>query len=138
MLFRWGVLTLLVWLGALLLSGPTPVMMWTVIVVSGVLFGLGHLPSYRLAGCQVTPLFLRLMIVLNIWATLICGWLFWQYGLLATMIAHMLYHLVWLPVDLYFYRRRFLSSVTRSTWIAPLSFASACAASANPARAKNA
>jgi hypothetical protein len=53
----------------------------------------------------VTPLFLGLMIVLNLWATLICGWLFWQYGLLAAMIAHMLYHLVWLPFDLHFCRR---------------------------------
>jgi membrane protease YdiL (CAAX protease family) len=78
---------------------------WAAIVVSGVLFGIGHLPSYRLAGCEVTPLFLGLMIVLNLWATLICGWLFWQYGLLAAMIAHMLYHLVWLPLDLRYYRR---------------------------------
>jgi hypothetical protein len=46
-----------------------------------------------------------LLIILNLWATLICGWLFWQYGLLAAMIAHMLYHLVWLPFDLHFYRR---------------------------------
>ena len=45
------------------------------------------------------------MIVLNLWATLICGWLFWQYGLLAVMIAHMLYHLVWLPFDVHFSRR---------------------------------
>ena len=104
-LFRWGVMTLLAWMGAELFGGPTPALMWTVIVVSGVLFGIGHLPSYRLAGCQVTPLFLALMIVLNLWATLICGWLFWQYGLLAAMIAHMLYHLVWLPFDLHFYKR---------------------------------
>jgi hypothetical protein len=104
-LFRWGVITLLAWLGSLFVGGPTPALLWTVIVVSGVLFGLGHLPSYRLAGCQVTPMLLGLMIVLNLWATLICGWLFWQYGLLAAMIAHMLYHLVWLPFDLYFYSR---------------------------------
>jgi hypothetical protein len=104
-LFRWGVMTLLAWGGDLLLGGPTAPLMWVVIVVSGVLFGIGHLPSYRLAGCQVTPLFLGLMILLNLWATLICGWLFWRYGLLAAMIAHMLYHLVWLPFDLYFFKR---------------------------------
>lgn len=50
-LFRWGVVTLLVWLGAKLFDGPTPALMWTVLLASGVLFGLGHLPSYRLAGC---------------------------------------------------------------------------------------
>ena len=104
-LFRWGVLTLLAWIGATLFGGLTPALMWTAIVVSGVLFGLGHMPSYRLAGCQVTPLFLTLMIVLNLWATLICGWLFWQVGLLAAMIAHMLYHLVWLPFDLYVFAK---------------------------------
>jgi hypothetical protein len=101
-LFRWGVMTALVWLGALILGSTTPALMWAVIAISGLLFGIGHLPSYRMAGCQVTPLFLSLMIILNLWATLICGWLFWQYGLLAAMIAHMLYHLVWLPFDLYF------------------------------------
>lgn len=107
-LFRWGVMSLLAWLGTLLFGGPTPALLWAVIVISGVLFGLGHLPSYRLAGCQVTPLLLALMIVLNLWATVICGWLFWQYGLLAAMLAHMLYHLIWLPFDLYFYNRSVL------------------------------
>lgn len=104
-LFRWGVMTLLAWAASGLFDGSGPAAMWSAIVVSGVLFGIGHLPSYRLAGCQVTPLFLGLMIVLNLWATLICGWLFWQYGLLAAIIAHMLYHLVWMPFDLYFAKR---------------------------------
>jgi membrane protease YdiL (CAAX protease family) len=94
-------MTFFAWLGSLLVGGPTPGVIWTVIVVSGALFGLGHLPSYRLAGCQVTPMLLALTIVLNLWAALICGWLFWRYGLLAAMIAHVLYHLVWLPFDLY-------------------------------------
>jgi hypothetical protein len=100
-MFRWGVMTLLVWIGSLLFGSPTPAVVWTVIVISGVLFGLGHVPSYRAAGCQVTPMFLATAIVLNLWATLLCGWLFWQYGLLAAMLAHMLYHLVWLPFDLH-------------------------------------
>jgi len=104
-MFRWGVMTLLAWLGALLFGEATPAVVWAVIVISGILFGIGHLPSYQMAGCQKTPLFLGLMISINLWATLICGWLFWQHGLLAAMVAHMLYHLVWLPFDLYFYRR---------------------------------
>jgi hypothetical protein len=105
LLFRWGVLTLLAWIGAQLFGKATPAVMWAAILISGVFFGLGHIPNYRQAGCRVTPWFAGLAIVLNLWATLICGWLFWQYGLLAAMIAHMLYHLVWLPFDLHFYRR---------------------------------
>ena len=73
-------------------------------------FRLGHASLWLVR--QVTPLFLALMIVLNLWATLICGWLFWQYGLLAAMIAHMLYHLVWLPFDLRYYRRAESPQVT--------------------------
>jgi hypothetical protein len=42
--------------------------------------------------------------VLGLGAMVICGWLLWQYGLGAAMIASMLYHLVWLH-DLHLYRR---------------------------------
>jgi hypothetical protein len=32
--------------------------------------------------------------------SLIFGWLFWQYELVAAMIGHMLFHVVWYPFDL--------------------------------------
>lgn len=104
-LTRWGLMSLFVWLGALIAGDPTSVVVWISIVISGILFGLGHLPSHLRAGCQKTPLFLTLVISLNLWAALIFGWLFWQYGLISAMIAHMLFHIVWLPFDLYFYKR---------------------------------
>jgi len=104
-LTRWGLMSLFVWLGALLVGDPTAAVVWAAIVISGVLFGLGHLPSYLAAGCQKTPMFFALMISLNLWAALIFGWLFWQYGLISAMLAHMLFHIVWLPFDLYFYKR---------------------------------
>jgi len=46
------------------------------------------------------------MISLNLWAALIFDWLFWQYGLLSAILAHMIFHLVWLPFDLHFYGRK--------------------------------
>ena len=101
---RWGLMSLLVWLGVLLAGSPNPAVVWAAIVISGLLFGLGHLPGYLASGCKRTPLFLGAMISLNLWASLIFGWLFWQVGLLAAMVAHMLFHLVWLPFDLYFYK----------------------------------
>ena len=104
-LTRWGLLSLFVWLGALLAGSPTAVVVWIAIVISGVLFGLGHFPSYLAAGCKKTPVFFGLMISLNLWGSLIFGWLFWQCGLVAAMLAHMLFHIVWLPFDLYFYKR---------------------------------
>jgi membrane protease YdiL (CAAX protease family) len=104
-LTRWGLMTLLVWLGTLLAGSPSPAVMWGAIVISGVLFGLGHAPGYLAAGCQRSPTFFAAMISLNLWASLIFGWLYWQYGLLAAMMAHALFHLVWWPFDLRHYRR---------------------------------
>ena len=98
-LIRWGLMTLLVWLGSLLLGDPTSAVVWTAIIVAGILFGLGHAPSYLAAGCKRSPIFFATMISLNLWASLIFGWLFWHYGLLAAMLGHMLFHLVWWPFD---------------------------------------
>jgi hypothetical protein len=49
-------------------------------------------------------MFFTAMISLNLWASLVFGWLFWQYGLLAAMTAHVVFHLVWLPFDMRHYR----------------------------------
>jgi hypothetical protein len=101
---RWGLMSAFVWLGTLVAGAPTPAVVWIAILLSGVLFGLGHAPSYLAAGCHKSPAFIGAMIALNLWASLIFGWLFWQYGLLAAMLAHTLFHLVWWPFDLYFAR----------------------------------
>ena len=102
---RWGLLVLIIWLLKIVFGQISPITIWVSIIISGVLFGLGHLPAYLGAGCRKTPLFFILMISLNLEASLIFGWLFWQYGLLSAMLAHMLFHLVWYPFDIYHYRR---------------------------------
>ncbi len=56
------------------------VAMWLAILVSGILFGLGHEPSYLAAGCRRTPAFFSTMLVLNLWGSLIFGWRYWQHG----------------------------------------------------------
>lgn len=101
-LTRWGLMGLLVWLGSQLAGGATAYVVWGSILISGLLFGLGHAPGYLAAGCRRTPMLFATMIALNLWASILFGWLFWQYGLLAAMAAHALFHLVWLPFDLLF------------------------------------
>lgn len=96
---RWGLMSLLVWLGTLLAKSPTPMVIWIAIMLTGILFGLGHLPSHFAAGCQKTPLFIGSVIGSNLWLSLTFGWLFWQYGLLAAILGHMLFHLIWLPFE---------------------------------------
>lgn len=97
---RWGLMTLFVWVGTSIVGTTSTVVMWGAIVISGILFGLGHLPAQYAAGAKRSALLIILVIGLNLWASLIFGWLFWQYGLFSAMLAHMLFHLVWYPLDL--------------------------------------
>lgn len=103
-LTRWGLMTLCVWMISLVI-GLNAAAFWLGILVSGVLFGLGHLPGQLGAGARKTRLLIMAVIFLNLWASLIFGWLFWQVGLLSAMIAHMLFHIVWYPFD-----RRYLAA----------------------------
>jgi hypothetical protein len=103
-LMRWCLMTILVWLGTLLVGEPSAGVMWATILLSGVLFGLGHGPSYIAAGARPTPLFFAAIVFLNLWVGTIFGWLYWHYGLEAAMIGHALFHLVWWPVDVRLYR----------------------------------
>ncbi len=101
-LTRWGLLSGFIWIGLILFGRASPAVIWTSIVLTGIIFGLGHLPSYLAVGCRRTPALIGAMIWLNLWASLVFGWLFWQYGLAAAMLAHMLFHLIWYPFDLIF------------------------------------
>jgi hypothetical protein len=103
-LMRWGLMTVLVWLGSLVVGEPSVGVIWAATLLSGILFGLGHAPSSIAAGAKPTPMLFALMIFLNLWAGTIFAWLYWQYGLEAAMIGHALFHLVWWPVDVRVYR----------------------------------
>lgn len=57
------------------------------ILIAAILFGVGHLPTTA-AMTRLTPLIVVRAIVLNGIFGILCGWLFWQYGLMAAMVAH--------------------------------------------------
>lgn len=56
-------------------------------ILAAVLFGIGHLPATA-AMTPLTPLVIVRAIVLNGIVGILCGWLFWQYGLVSAMLAH--------------------------------------------------
>jgi hypothetical protein len=97
-MFRWGVMSVLAWAIAAMGVGSVPAI-WIAIVVSGVLFGLGHLPGAVAVGVPLTRTLVVMAIVLNLLVAVGFGWLFWRSGLLAAIVAHALVHVLWYPID---------------------------------------
>ena len=60
---------------------------WSAIVITSIIFGLGHLPTTS-AIIELTPLVIARAIVLNGIAGLVLGWLYWKRGLESAIIAH--------------------------------------------------
>jgi hypothetical protein len=94
-MIRWGLMTLLVWVGAWLAGArfaESPgLVLWPAIVLSAVLFGAGHLPK----AASVAPLDAAVVIRvigLNAVAGIAYGWLYWRHGLEHAMLAHLATH----------------------------------------------
>ncbi|UHA73835.1 CPBP family intramembrane glutamic endopeptidase [Paenibacillus sp. 481] len=111
-IFRYGLLNGTVWLGFVFFGEVSAVIVWSCIILSGIIFGLAHFPGNLAEGCKLTPLFIAYGILGNLWVTLICGWLFWQYGLIAAIVVHMLFHLCWYPIEVIVERRERAKSIS--------------------------
>lgn len=110
LLLRWGVMTLLVWAPWRLFQRgqgkPRTIYFASAIVVSSVVFGLGHLPIAFAFSSEVTASLVFYIIAGNTAFGLIAGYLYWKKGLEAAIIAHMMAHVV-LVTATYFGRRWF-------------------------------
>lgn len=85
-------MTLLVWLFSKLIKNKNKIIensfiIWFSIIISAVLFGLGHLPVTATL-TELTPLVISRAILLNGIGGIIFGWLYWKKGLESAMIAH--------------------------------------------------
>ena len=91
LLLRWGIMSLLVWIGWRLAQGghgpPRPALVWIAIILSALLFGIGHLPAMATI-VPLTPLIVFRTVVLNGLGGLLFGWLFWKRNLEVAMVAH--------------------------------------------------
>jgi membrane protease YdiL (CAAX protease family) len=97
LLVRWGLLTLLAWLGWRVVQrrrgAPHPAIMWSAIVVAALLFGAGHLPAAGLIVPLTAPL-VATIVLLNAAGGVVFGWLYWRRSLEAAMLAHATAHVV--------------------------------------------
>lgn len=96
LMLRWGVMTLLVWLGWRLLQRgdglPNPALVWTAIILAALLFGIGHLPALATI-VVLTPILVIRTVLLNALGGLVFGWLFWRYNLETAMVSHAAFHI---------------------------------------------
>ena len=98
LLLRWGLLTLLVWLAWRVFQKgqgkPRPIYLAGAIVISSIVFGIGHLPLVAALQVDFTPPIVAFVIIVNSFFGLIAGYLYWKKGLEAAIIAHMSAHVV--------------------------------------------
>lgn len=98
LLLRWGVMTFLVWAPWRLLQKgegrPKSVYVVAAIMLSAIVFGVGHLPiASMLSGGLTLPLVIYVITGNSIFG-IVAGFLYWRRGLEAAILAHMSAHLV--------------------------------------------
>ncbi|HKA18453.1 MAG TPA: CPBP family intramembrane glutamic endopeptidase [Blastocatellia bacterium] len=98
LLLRWGVMTFMVWAAWRLFQKrrgqPRGVYIVIAIVISSVIFGIGHLPLVVALGSNLTLAIVVYVVSANSVFGLIAGYLYWRKGLEAAIVAHMLAHVV--------------------------------------------
>lgn len=90
-LFRLGLMTLFVFLGARLLrqgDRPSAAVTWTAIVLTTLLFGAIHLPQAAALGGGLPAVLVAYVLLANGVGGVVFGWLYWKRGLVAAVAAH--------------------------------------------------
>jgi hypothetical protein len=98
LLMRWGLMTFLVWavwrLFQRRIDKPTTVCFVLGILLSALIFGVGHLPVAVMLLGQVTAPIVLFVIVANSAFGIVTGYLYWKHGLDSAIIAHMIGHVI--------------------------------------------
>jgi membrane protease YdiL (CAAX protease family) len=96
LLLRWGLLTLLVWAAWRVFQRGRPqpgaVCFVGAILISSIVFGVGHLPIAVAIGGPLTLPVVVYIVTANSVFGLMAGYLYWRKGLEAAITAHMLAH----------------------------------------------
>lgn len=100
LLLRWGLMTVLVWAAWRLFQRgrgkPQAIYFIAAIVISAIIFGLGHLPIALVLVPKASVALIFYVISANFIFGAIAGYLYWKKGLESAMLAHMMAHVVML------------------------------------------
>ncbi|MDC0743716.1 CPBP family intramembrane glutamic endopeptidase [Polyangium mundeleinium] len=98
LLTRWGLATFLAWaIGKIRKApgSPTRGVMWTAVVLAALVFAAGHLPAVIAMGIPLSGPMIARTLVLNAFAGVIFGWLYFRRSLESAMLAHGTVHITW-------------------------------------------
>lgn len=96
---RWGLMNLIAFSIMAFVTNNNDLVAWMAILISGLMFGIGQLPAYLAAGCVSSRRLIYCILLLYLWQSMVFGYLYWQYGLISAIIAHMIFHLGWWVYD---------------------------------------
>lgn len=95
LIFRWGIMSLLLWLTQSILTDRISVL--SSIVVSSLIFTLAHYQGSSIAGKSFT--LYSYIFIGNMLVGVICGWQFYENGIFAAILVHMCFHLILYPFE---------------------------------------
>jgi len=101
LLLRFGFMTLLVWVMFKISKKLNNPIYWIAIVLSTLLFAVGHFPVAYSAIPEPSSLLLSYIIIGNSIGGLVFGWLYWKKGLEAAMIAHAFAHVAMVSIGMF-------------------------------------
>lgn len=85
-------LSVIVWLFSKILPASAGIstvsVFWIANGIMAIIFALGHLPTLKSILGKISHVMLFRTILLNTPIGLICGWIFWQYGIEAAILTH--------------------------------------------------
>ncbi len=93
LLTRYGFMTFAVWIVFKITNKLNHFSYWIGIIISSVLFALGHFPAVFASSSNASTILLTYVFISNFFSGITFGWLYWKKGLESSIIGHILAHL---------------------------------------------
>lgn len=98
-IFRWGIMSLVLWILQFMIKPLNITAVIIAIGISSMLFALAHLPSIKMVSAKPTRSMYIYTMIGNVWVGLFTGWAFLEAGIFSAIIVHILFHIVWYPIQ---------------------------------------
>lgn len=107
-MFRWGIMSLVLWLSELIFKEVNLFSLVLAFGISSILFALVHVPSIKLVIKEPKTSVYVYTVIGNVWVGIFTGLAFLEAGIFAAIIVHVLFHLLWYPIQKIAERQRML------------------------------